>query len=309
MKRSRLQPADSLDLLLDTMCNTFGGIILIAILVALVAREKPLPLVEAAQQATSAMIERRLATAEADFAAAQQLHDQLAATVSPANSAAAGEKRTLEEQIGALEAEIADLGQQTTAQARDLSADPGSQIRNLLEEQRRITREIEALINATRAQDQNSARLQQRLAELGRNIQDEQDARIVTLRFPRERARITGSVPVIFQYGKMYPLHGPDGERNQSMIAWKARGDARHSIPRPESGWHPTADLAAIQQWLRTKPKSEGYLAFYVFPDSIAAFREVRDAAVALGWEFGLSLSPAGAKLLWGSEGSTPPPL
>jgi len=309
MKRSRHRPADSLDLLLDTMCNTFGGIILIAILVALLARENPFPLMDAAQQAVSAMTERRLATAESDLAAAQQLRAKLAAEVSPAAGAAASEKRALEQTLRALETENTTLARQATMQAQDRSTDPGTQIKTLLAEQRRIARESEALRNATQAQDQNSARLQQRLAALGANIRQEQDARIVKLRFPKERARTTGSHPIIFQYGKVYPLYDADGRRNERAISWSDRGDAKQSLPQAERGWHPTTDAAAIQQWLRTIPRSEGYLAFYVFPDSFEAFRQVRDAAVALGWEFGISLEPAGAKLLWGSKGSTPPPL
>lgn len=309
MKRSRLKPADSLDLLLDTMCNTFGGIILIAILVALLARENPLPLIDAARHATSAMIERRIATAESDLAAAQQLHTKLSAESPPTVSAAAEERRMLEQQLRALEAENAALNQQTTSQAEDRSADPGTQIKSLLEEQRRIAREMEALRNAIQAQDQNSSRLQQRLAELGKSIRQEQDARIVMLRFPKERARTTGSVPIIFQYGKAYPLFDGDGHRNERTISWKDVGDAKQASPRAESGWHPAADKTAIEQWLRSLPRSEGYLAFYVLPDSYDAFRQVRDAAVALGWEFGISLEPPGARLLWGSKGSTPPPL
>ena len=35
MRRRSRAPKDSLDLLLDTMCNAFGGIVLIAILIAL----------------------------------------------------------------------------------------------------------------------------------------------------------------------------------------------------------------------------------------------------------------------------------
>src|SRR5688572_11055317 len=35
----RTQAQDSLELLLDTMCNTFGGIILIALLIALLSRD------------------------------------------------------------------------------------------------------------------------------------------------------------------------------------------------------------------------------------------------------------------------------
>ena len=39
MKTGRFEQSDSTGLMLDTVCNVFGGILLIAILVALLARE------------------------------------------------------------------------------------------------------------------------------------------------------------------------------------------------------------------------------------------------------------------------------
>ena len=76
MKAARFRPGDSLDLLLDTMCNTFGGIIMIAILVALLAQQSPAPIVPA-DRARSEMTERRLAIADTDLAAARALRTQL----------------------------------------------------------------------------------------------------------------------------------------------------------------------------------------------------------------------------------------
>lgn len=66
MKRRALIPADSLDLLLDTMCNTFGGIILIALLVALLSRTGG-PSAEA--PASQALHEQRIALAEGELEA------------------------------------------------------------------------------------------------------------------------------------------------------------------------------------------------------------------------------------------------
>lgn len=41
MSRRSLEKTDSLDMLLDTMCNTFGGIILIALLISMLAHDAP----------------------------------------------------------------------------------------------------------------------------------------------------------------------------------------------------------------------------------------------------------------------------
>ncbi len=40
-----------------------------------------------------------------------------------------------------------------------------------------------------------------------------------------------------------------------------------------------------------------------------AAFHALRDQAAAAQIDFGVELEPAGADLVWGSKGTTPPPL
>ena len=65
-RRRALAPADSLDLLLDTMCNTFGGIILIALLVALMPQKQP---DGEAPSPSLTLYEQRIAFAEAELAA------------------------------------------------------------------------------------------------------------------------------------------------------------------------------------------------------------------------------------------------
>ena len=56
--------------------------------------------------------------------------------------------------------------------------------------------------------------------------------------------------------------------------------------------------------------RSEGiYVAFYVYPDSYETFRAAKEAAIASRFEFGIEVVPAGRKLFWGSNGSSPPPL
>ena len=75
MNLRRKSPADSLYLLLDTLCNAFGGIILLAVLVVLLTSK------EKSQSATASdsqeMLQRRLALAETNL----QLSLQLAASL------------------------------------------------------------------------------------------------------------------------------------------------------------------------------------------------------------------------------------
>src|SRR5579863_9001463 len=71
MNLRRKQPSDSLYLLLDTLCNAFGGIILLAVLVVLLTSK------EKSQSATSSdsqeMLQRRLALSQTNLQQSLQL--------------------------------------------------------------------------------------------------------------------------------------------------------------------------------------------------------------------------------------------
>jgi hypothetical protein len=82
MKRARMDPPDSLEMLLDTMCNTFGGIILIALLIALFARDSQSPTApSSSHRESSEMFRERIEQAEADLARAVALEQELEARV------------------------------------------------------------------------------------------------------------------------------------------------------------------------------------------------------------------------------------
>ena len=310
MRRFRNKPADSLDLLLDTMCNTFGGIILIAILVALIARDNPVSPLSAGLKASGEMQERRLAIAEADLAAARALRDSLAVPADPRLAEALAQKRGLESTLATLQNESAALTAKTSAQAADQAKDPGQQGRAMIQEQRRFAEEAVELQNAIRAQDQNSARLKARLAELGARISHEREARVVKLRFPKERAQTKKSFPVICRYGRIYPLFDENRDRNEKTIQWKKIDeDASASFPISGAGWEVSPAGREIQQFIARFPGEDSYVAFYVYPDSFTAFRELRDLAAGRGLDFGIDLLSPDYELIWGNKGSTPPPL
>ena len=85
-------------------------------------------------------------------------------------------------------------------------------------------------------------------------------------------------------------------------------GDGWRALPIEGAGGNVRA-VRASERLLSRLRGEKFYLAFYVYPDSVAAFREMWDFAAATGWEFGVELRPAGSSLIWGSKGSTRPPL
>lgn len=78
MSRRPAPQNDSLEMLLDTMCNTFGGIILIALLITLLARETKVSEAETRAITENATAQRRqIQQAENELAHALELQRSL----------------------------------------------------------------------------------------------------------------------------------------------------------------------------------------------------------------------------------------
>jgi hypothetical protein len=308
MRKLGRSNSDSLELLLDTVCSMFGAIVLIAILVALLAQTaKVMP---ASAQASAEMVQRRIATAEADLAQLTALLKPLVVSAGDPTAALAAEKRQLEQALAAARGKQEQMKGQIQEQAAKETVDYGSESKKLSAELRNLERHRAELLNAIKTQQENRARLEGRAAEISKLIQREKDARVVTLRFPKERAQTKESFPIIFKYGKIFPLLDETGERNKRSIAWKSDdGDGHVSLTIETAGWDFKADRASVQNLLGKISARDYYLSLYVYPDSFSAFQSFRDYAAGSGWDFGIKLVRPSVTLIWGSKGTTPPPL
>ncbi len=304
MKRRALVPADSLELLLDTMCNTFGGIILIALLVALLSRtggaspEAP---------ASHALYSQRIALAEAELEA---LRKQAGAWPASDNAAPLDEVALAAEALAAARADAVAATTDAAQRADAIAAGGGAAWAALAEELRSLARceaELHNLIAATEAE---TARLRGREAALNAQVKQQREAQTVKLRFPKERARTRSSLPVICQNGRIYPIYTSSRSLDRVNIQWRSAGaDAEESTPLPERGLQLPANGGGWRDLLRAMKAENMYLAFYVYPDSYEVFRAAKELAIESQFEFGIEVVRAGRKLIWGSSGSSPPPL
>ena len=76
MNRRLKQSGDSTEMLLDTVCNFFGGIVLIALLIALTSSSDSQDFEQDVQQAINDTINRKLDQSEADLAALGAFKDE-----------------------------------------------------------------------------------------------------------------------------------------------------------------------------------------------------------------------------------------
>ena len=285
----------------------FGAILLIAILVALMAqttREDT-----SGARAGNEIMRRRPPPPPRISPKPRRLIAQTAVPTSATAAELAAERK----QLIATLAEARAEGERVQAQLQDhikrQTVDHSGEWKQLLADQRDLAREQTELENEIKTQDQNTAQLNSRAADITRAIKAEKESRVVNLRFPREHRSGKHFVAIVCKFGKIYPLMDGDGKKNQTSVVWSEKGSAELAQPVEALGWTLPENKSALDDFLNKINQSEFYIVFFVYPDSLDTYHALRDAVTAAHLDFGLELQRTGSDLLMGAEGITPPAL
>ena len=312
MKTGRFKQSDSTGLLLDTVCNVFGGIILIALLIALLARETESQLkTDINPDARMELLQRRVSRIIAEIERVRlnntEMEKELAALTDPAigkllNTVEAA-KQELDQMRNSLvtkqrELEISNLDatdllekiEQAKAEADAELAQEGSRSLGL-----------EAKLNQLKQQEQA-------LAEQRKAAKEKQTVR---LRLPRERITGQEQVWVLVRYGKLYPTYLPQGSgevRNQISIRWTKQLDSSKADPIAKQGFAVLRNDGEWKRYLRFLDARSEYVAFVVWPDSYKAFNVAKVSAVSRGMSYGWEIREPSEDIYFSSVGTTPKP-
>lgn len=309
MRKLGRTASDSLDLLLDTVCNMFGVILLIAILVTLLTQT--IPATPASDNSTAEILQRKIATAESDLADAIRLRDESAKGIDPKLVMLSSETLQLRQAIdqarSRLEQVDAKIHDQVVAQTFDFTSESAKLSQQLLEAERKQTE----LANTIKTDDQNTARLRSRSSALTQQTQQTKEARVTKLRFPKERTGTKDTFSIIVKYNQVYPLYNQNLDKNTETISWtpSVLSDSETAVPINGKGLDLVRDRAGIVRFLQAVPTADYYVAFYVYTDSFDAFHSLREMAVQAGFEFGWEPVQPGVQLRFGKGGHSPPPL
>lgn len=315
MSRRTLGQPDSLEMLLDTMCNTFGGIILIALLIALLARETNVK--DAATRVVTdseTMLQQRIALAEQDLREArarQAVLEQQARDHAQAGLFQLIEQREQLRQLSAgLTERLRDSQSQLDAGPSADTSHVEEAIRQMLE---RVSNTEQRQIEARNLQ----ASLQTKQRELRRTLQQDSNRlaqalapRVQRLRLPREHETDKKHLYIVVRHGRLYPLYvyrNDNPERNTHSLRWIEESPTiRRVEPLPTLG-APVTTENALATFFRQYPVDHVYLVFQVYEDSFAAFNTAKTAAVALGFDY--TWQPRrNSEILRIGAGSAPPP-
>jgi hypothetical protein len=308
MNLRRKKPSDSLYMLLDTMCNAFGGIILLAVLVVLLTNKE-----RSQSKASSDMqetLQRRLAIAETNLQQSIQLQKSLRIK--------SGDERW-KMQVSLLatrqevEGEIKAIRELAAQNAKDLdataSADQAERMKNLNAQFAAAqSKKVEAQ-NSLAASTENTKRLTTRLVGLEKQATDLINESQRQLRLPKEHETGKRVIYIIARYGRIYTCRNSDLSRNETDIEWTSTLTSEIAEPKRAGGIDPIGNAAGLRAYFRNLSESSVYVAFCVFEDSFPAFirakQLVTEGGLSYGWEpFQFSDGPVS----FSEEGHTPKP-
>ena len=308
MNLRRKTPPDSLYLLLDTLCNAFGGIILLAVLVVLLTSKEKTQSSKAAD--SQEMLQRRLAIAQTDLQKSQQLAASLKAKANDERFkqqvALLSTRKDLQDAIN----QTRDTVAQNSKNLDTASAvDPSERLKFLNAQLAAAQAHKLEAKNSLAAAAENNKRLKQRLADMEQQVTAKLDELQRPLRLPKEHETGKRVIYIIVRYGHVYLCRNFDLSRNETDIDWTTTLTGETAEPRRGMGIDVTGSTAGLINFFKNMSDDSVYVAFCVYEDSFPAFIRAKqlasDCGLAYGWEpFQLSDGPVS----FGSVGHTPKP-
>lgn len=305
MARRRSSNQDSLELLLDTICNTFGGVLFIAILVVLLLQQTG----KAPASAQPASI--RLSAVEMQTLTARiaSVADELDRLRQNRDSQDALVRSFAPEEVK----ELLTTRSELTRQQESLE----SEIDRLLASNTRLAAQIENIEVENDDVRERHERARTRLITAKTRLEEDRKSRTREIRMPVVRdSGAKSEIALILRYGRLYVLHqyekygGRRGLNTDDFVVVAEKSDRLVVHPNPIAGVpleDTQASREAIRNALRRFNAKEDYLAIVVRPDSYGAFQYLRDQAIELNFEY--RLMPASSDDPFADRGGTGGPV
>jgi hypothetical protein len=296
------RPPDSLFMLLDTICDTFGGILLLAVLLTLLTSQENEAHIGAPSDDTD-FVKRQLEIAKANLHQTLNLSAQLQAKARDDRwkdqIQLITTRKDLQEQLQQSEDIISRKTKDIQAAA---AADPAERAKELNAQMADARLRQAEATNRLAAAKQDLDRLKQRQADLEHQINIKTQETQRQLRLPKEHETGKDVVYVVARYGLIYPCRNSDLSRNETTIEWGLLGTAE---PVPGKGLPPSATDSYFAELARNNV----YVVFCAFEDSFPAFMQARQAAVSKGLSYGWEpFRIVDGSVAFGSHGHIPKP-
>jgi hypothetical protein len=280
----KAEEASSFDLFLDTVCNAFGGIVFLAILMALLIQTRSV--VRSNERATDQAVssdEMRDLLGQLDRLSAE--HASLSVTLQgiplTKGESDGGEFDALMGQVAKLEGELSAANQANAKSVQELT--------RKVKSNQTSSAKAQALVNELA---EAKKKVSEKTLEYSQTIESKQQ----TLTLPVARTSNASSVLALFDRGKIYlaitpSLYGP--EFNSDHIDKQEVGGGGIEIrPRPGAGW--SIDSPDGQQRIRSlivdASRNGNIFTLAIWPSAYGAFDELREQLIQLNMPYQLWL-------------------
>jgi hypothetical protein len=281
------KPHDSLYMLLDTMCDAFGGIILLAVLVVLLTSKEKIQSATANADSTQ-MLQRRLAITQTNLQQSLQLAASLHAT---ANDDRWKTQVSLLATRQQLEDEIKRLRELATQSAHEIDAnagaDPTERLKQADAQLAAAEKKKLAAQNSLDSANEEKKRIEARLVGLEKQMEEARKISQRELRLPREHDTDREAVYAIVIYGKVYFCRNLDMTRNNSDIAWTEKLGAEYAAPIKNKGLDPVKNAAELRAYFTAQTRNSVYINFIALEDSFPACIRAKQIAGECGMPYG----------------------
>ena len=295
MSRRRRTEESSLDLLLDTITNTFGGILFLAILVSLLLQpstpnnnEQATPTAQPMSAAEQAAYEVRIEDLQDQVSRLQQKRISVRDTRSESADKFTDVVTELVTRLARAIEDKARVSLETGSYQRDraVAADETARLK-----QRQFAA-AERHTSAERARDAASAESKE-LERLGLTLEhNEQPTTIEQIAgMPTLHSTEKQQVAIYVRFGKLFMMHAwrngvRQGPNPKHFVVLP--GNPPLARPKPGAGITVTADTITMEvlQLLRQFPPARWVVAVVIFDDSFEKFQLVKRAIVEAGYEY-----------------------
>lgn len=279
MGRRKREIPSSLELFLDTICNTFGGIVFLAILLSVIVQNR---------------------TRHADV-------PQNESSVSPEEAQAlAIRSETLSNRLNQLAQLMEDLQalQPTNEDRRvDEVAAKLEETQKLLlkeiQQQKKLARELADQSDENSKLAQAQADLEKQAESARKLLADEKsrlknhlDEQTKVLSLPRVESVSKQTVILMMRFGKVYRLFSRGTQVDSTQLVVTEDKPTKHTVaPRREAGWR-LADVShrlLFSQYMTEYPVSSYAVRAYIWPDSFEQFAELKRLLLEQNYQYELN--------------------
>lgn len=280
-KRRRRSQTSSLDLFLDTICNAFGGIMFISILISILIQMRGNPNDTTAK--SDGVTETEALDKQKKVEQLQQQIRVLTETVSDRErllfNEESAESNALLSQKEKLvkELEKAQLAQQSllaTTASKDIAIQKAQQ--DLQEFEKRLT----------------DARLA--VSERSKELEESLDAVETTTTLPKVSTTLKGNLMFAMRYGKLFLITDTEGDGDHGVNSQHASaldlGVGVQIRLKQSAGWEidSAQDFAKFKRVLDNHPSSNTFISVAVFSDSHSEFSKLKAKLITMQYDYDL---------------------